>query len=223
MCKIKIIIFFCFLFVISGCNKEEDIEKKKVSEDVFILEKQDASQDYVYLEEYRNLYYENGEVYKLQNLVVNMKSDAVDNVNLELLSFVKKSFHDMRVENGKLKVGQVIFYDYYITDKYISVLQKYYSYVNGSKGEEYDNVYVISLENGENLSKDALLQAYGYDEENLYSLLESKIQSDDVLYTLVNIKNNGYHLYVNKDGKLCIIYYEMDDVEEIRKELILDD
>ena len=71
------------------------------------------------------------------------------------------------------------------------------------------------------LSNEEILEKYKYDEEELLELIENKSNSDDIAFTIMNIKNNGYKLYINADNKLCIIFNEVDDNQSIRKELVL--
>lgn len=222
MKKLRIFLLLILsILLLSGCNKKEDVPTKE-EEDVnnFILTKVDDTKDYVYLSDYRNIKLNDSDSYMLENLVVNIKSDDVDNVNLEISSFVKKSFKDMVFIDGILKQGNIISYDFYENDKFVSVIQKYYPYIDGIAGEEKVNVFVISKEDGKSYNNDDILKAFNYSEKDFFDILEKRIESEDVLYTLMNIKNDGYNLYVNKDGKLIIIYYETSDDDVIRKELI---
>lgn len=216
----KILLIIICLLMITGCNKNKINEDEINNEKPFILEKVKNDKDYVYLSDYRNLIYEDKE-YKLQNLIINIKSDDVDNINLELKSFVTRSFKDMDIDGNKVRKGNIISYDYHVTEKYISIIQRYYPYINGVIGEEMDNVYILSLETGKVLNNEDILKIYEYTQEELYELIKEKTDSEDKAYTIMNIKNNGYKLYIDKNNKLNIIYYEIDDNDSIRKELVL--
>ncbi len=221
--KIFIIVLIT-LMLLTGCDKKEESKKSTIPQNdntSFVLKKNDEVKDYVYYNLYREIIGYDDNAYKLEIPVINVDSDDIDNVNLELRNFVISSFKNMQITNNVFSGGNVIKNNYYITDKYVTVIQRYQLYVDGQLGEEKDNVYVVSLNDGKVASNKELLDNYGFSEDALYKLLEEKIDSDDVLYSLMNIKNNGYTLYVNNDSKLCIIYYEHNDLEEIRKELVL--
>lgn len=215
----RILIIFLCLFLLSGCK--DKVLDEEVNEPVenYILEKVDNEKDIVYRSNYKKLVYEEKE-YNLDNVILNIKSEDADNINLEIRSFVNRSYKDMELNDNILIRGNIIDYDYYITDKYVSIIQRYYPYINGTIGEEEDNVYVISLETGKLLDNKKILEIYNYNEEQLFTILENKIDSEDILYTIMNIKNNGYKLYIKED-KLNVIYYEKSDDDSIRKELVL--
>ncbi len=216
----KILIIFICLLILVGCAKNN--EKKEINniEKEFILEKKDIEKDYVYLNNYKTISYDDI-IYEIKNLVINIKSEDAENVNLELRSFVNKSYKEMEFKDEKLIKGNIINYDYYVNDKYISIIQRYYPYINGLKGEEQDNVYVISLETGKVINNKEILKKYDYSEEELYEMLENKVNSEDILFTILNIKNNGYKLFIDDNDKLNIIYEEIDNDDSIKKELVL--
>lgn len=218
-CMKKLIILLLALLTLVGCSDKKETTEEKNNDTEFILEKNDNDKDFVYLSDYKTISYDNND-YKLQNLTINIKSDDVENINLELKSFVVRAFKDMEFKDNKLIKGKVISYDWNITDNYVSVIQRYYPYINGIIGEEEDNVYVISLDSGNIMNNNELLKDFDLTEEEIYDFIDKHSDLDDVEFTKMNIKNNGYKLYV-KDNKLNIIYYEIDDTESIRKELVL--
>lgn len=218
-CMKKLIILLLALLTLVGCSDKKETKEEKNNDTEFILEKNDNDKDFVYLSDYKTISYDNND-YKLQNLTINIKSDDVENINLELKSFVVRAFKDMEFKDNKLIKGKVISYDWNITDNYVSVIQRYYPYINGIIGEEEDNVYVISLDSGNIMNNNELLKDFDLTEEEIYDFIDKHSDLDDVEFTKMNIKNNGYKLYV-KDNKLNIIYYEIDDTESIRKELVL--
>ncbi len=217
----KVFLIIVCLFMIVGCkDTKKDLETNEDKETKFELKKLDESKDYVYLIDNRTFKLDNKD-YLIQTLNINLNSDDVSNINLEIKTFVNNSIKNAVLDNNNLKQGNVISYKYYVTKDYISVIQNYYFYVNGIKGEDKSNVYVISLIDGKRLSNNKLLEIYSLDEDKLYEMLESIIDSEDVLYTISNIKNHGYDLYVNNDNKLCMIYDEVTDEYSEKKELIL--
>ncbi len=217
----KLLLVSVCLILLVGCNKKENkVDTIDDKEYKFVLKKKDDSKEYIIFNEVRKLNVDDEE-YILKNLEVNVISDDIDNINLEIKTFVNNSNKNYVLSNNKLISGNVIDYDYYMNEKYLSIIQKYYLYVDGIKGEENDNVYNINLDTGQIISNNDLLKEFGLDEEKLYDRLEKSIISEDVLYTLLNIRNSGYKLFVNNDNQLGIIYYEVNDEESIRKELIL--
>ncbi len=215
----KILIVLVCLFLIVGCKgnevKEEIVDN--ANEETFIVEKIDTTKDYVYLQKYKELKLA-GNDYSLDILVINIKGDDIDNVNLELKSFINKSYQNMNIYDDEISQGNIISYEYYKTDKYLSILQKYYVYVDGIVGEEYVNIYNISLDTGKVLSNDSILDDFMITEDELFKKMENSIVSEDILYTMMNIKKDGYYLYVNNSGNLVVSYYEVDDENVVRKE-----
>lgn len=217
----KILIVLLCLFLIVGC-KEKEVEEAivdKEDEETFIVEKIDTTNDYVYLQKYKELKLAGNE-YSLDILVVNIKGDEIDNVNLELKSFVTKSYQNMNVYNSEISQGNIISYEYFKTDNYLSILQKYYVYVDGIVGEECVNIYNISLDTGKVLNNAKILDDFMITEDELFKKMENSIVSEDILYTMMNIKKDGYQLYVNNNGNLVVGYYEVDDENIIRKEWV---
>lgn len=211
----------CFLLLM-GCkdSNQDKLSESKEDTEKFVLKKNDETKDFVYFKDYKQIQSYDNNIYNLKIPVINIKSDDVDNVNLELKSFVTNSYKDFLIVDEMFTQGNIIDYEYYVTDDYVSIIQKYYLYIDGMIGEEQDNVYVISLKNGKVLNNQDLLDNFGFDEDKLFELLEEKIVSEDVAFSLMNIKEEGYKLFVNKNNNLCIIYYELFD-DSIRKELVL--
>jgi len=215
----KIILCTICLLLLVGCSKTEQNNNDN-NENNFKIEKIDENKDIVYFNEYKKLIYNNQD-YSLGYYVINLVGDNIDNVNLELKSFVTKAYKNMELTDDVVNKGYVINNSYHITDEYISIIQSYYPYLDGVMGEEDDNVYVISLKNGKVLDNKSVLKDFDMDEDKMYEKLESLIDSEDVSYTIMNIKKNGYNLYVNDDSKLVIIYYEVTDLDSERKEIIV--
>lgn len=214
------ICLLCFLFLCGCSHNKENVQDNNDKQEKFVLEKINNNYDYVYLDTYYNLKL-NGNYYNLDNLIINVNSEDVLNVNLELKSFVTKSYQNMVIDNNEIIEGTIIDYKYYVTDKYISILQLFYPYINGEKGEESVNIYVVSLDNGKVLNNEDILKCFELSEDGLMNKIETNINSEDIMYTMMNIKEEGYSLYVNSDNKLVVSYYEVTDINSIRKDLVL--
>lgn len=220
--KKTILIIICLIFVV-GCEEKQvkgKIEDETSIVENFTIEKINSEEDYVYLAKYKEVYL-GGDSYLFEYPVINLKGDNIDNVNLELKSFIINSYKEATINNGRFVEGRVVNHKYYVTDKYISIVETYYEYIDGIVGENFDNVYVVSLETGKIVDKVDVLHSFNFSEEEFYEKLESTIESEDIAFTLMNIKNNGYKLYIDDVGSLNIIYYEITNDEEIRKELVL--
>jgi hypothetical protein len=216
----KLLIIFCCLFLIVGCTKKKEEVEEDQPKEKFVLTKVDETKDYIYLTDYKSVKVSN-KTYDLKFLTINIKSSAADNVNLELKSFVQKSFDDYLVYDGRLVQGRVIDYEYYKTDKYISIIQRYYMTVDTMHGDEDYNSYVISLEDGELVNRDKLLKEYNHSENDIYELLEKQIDSEDKDYIISQIKKEGFDLCVDEDNNLMILYRVINDDESIIKKLVL--
>ena len=214
------ICLLCFLFLCGCSHNKENVQDNNDKQEKFVLEKIYNNYDYVYLDTYYNLKL-NGNYYNLDNLIINVNSEDVLNVNLELKSFVTKSYQNMVIDNNEIIEGTIIDYKYYVTDKYISILQLFYPYINGEKGEESVNIYVVSLDNGKVLNNEDILKCFELSEDGLMNKIETNINSEDIMYTMMNIKEEGYDLYINNDNKLVVSYYEVTDINSIRKDLVL--
>lgn len=215
----KVIILLITIVLLTGCgNKKEKIEEHN---DEFILEKIDDSKELVYLEDFKNLKISNKE-YKIENIVINIKSDIVDNINLELSNFVLNSYNSMNIVNDVMKYGNVIDYEYYVTDKYVTVIQNYSFYINNSYDYIDSNIYVVSLDTGKLMNNSMIMDKYDYNENKLYEYLEEHIDSEDKAFTLMQVMNDGYKLYVDDNNRMVIVYSELLDDGSVRKELVIE-
>lgn len=216
----KFIILFCLLLLVTGCNKKVENKEEDNSNQVEVIspEKIDKSKDYVYFNDYKEYYLSDGSIYKLQIPIINYSGESASNVNLEIKTFINNSIKNNIVNNNVLSTGNVIKYSYYESDKYFTLIVNYTYMVDSVFGESKDFVYVFNLDSGKLLNNDEILELSGND--NLDVLLRNKIISEDIEFTIMTIKNNGYSLYFNDKGELCIIYYEIDNLDNIRKELV---
>jgi len=213
-----LLVLVCLIFLV-GCNKTTK-QKETEKEDIFVLEKIDKEKDWVYLTKYKSLNIWN-EDRDISILTINVKSESVENVNLELKNFVVNSVNKYEIYDNRLIVGNVIDYDYYVSDKYISVIQRYFMTSDDMVGDKYENVYVISLENGKRIDNSEIRKIYKMSEDDIYEKIENKLKGNDVDYWMSLIKKNGYKLYINKEEKLCVLFDIITDDEVIKKELVL--
>lgn len=205
----------------SCTNKNEEKENLQNSEvEIKEVKKIDDLKEYVYFTDYKNLILDNGNEYILKNAYVNLDSEEVKTINLELKNFVLKSYKNLGIENKKVIYGNVISYDYYITEEYISLLQHSSYYINGSLGVANTNIYVIDIKNGKIVDNNELMNKFDLTEEKIYEKVRKNLDSDDVEYSIMNMKNN-YSLYINNDNKLVLSFIEINNEEEIKRELIL--
>lgn len=217
----KLIILIICLFLVTGCFNNKKNEDTEHSEEKFILEKIDNDRDYVYLEEYKKLKYNDGKEYILNNLVLNIKGNVVDNINLEIKNYVMNSYHNMSLKDDVINYGNIIDFDYYVTEKYISIVQNVKFYINNMMSDKDTNVYVISLLDGKLMNNDKILDEYDLDEDKILEYLEEHIDNEDKDYVLMQIKNDGYKLFINDEGKVVISYNDILDDISIRKELVI--
>lgn len=220
--KRKVFVFFLFLLLLCSCikNDKNEEEGKNVLK-VAIAKKVDKDKEYVYFEEYRNLKLSNGSDYILKNAFVNLNTDDAKNINLELKNFVAKSYKNLGFEDNKVIYGNIIYYDCYVTSKYISLLQNYSYYISKNIGVVESNVYVIEIKTGKLVNNEGLMNRYNLTEEELILKVREEIESDDIEYTIMNMKEN-YSLYVNEDSKLVLVFIETSNDEAIKRELILE-
>lgn len=216
----KFFIIFCFILLLTSCGKKKDnkVDSFSNTENV-VLEKIDKSKDYVYFESYKDYVLSDGNIYNLSKPIINYTSESARNVELEIKTILNNDVKNFNVVNDVFNTGNIIKYFYYESDRYFTLIVNYTYMIDGIYGESNDYVYVFDLNTGNVLNNEEILKASGYD--NLDKLLEDKIVSDDILFTIMTIKVNGYHLYFNNDNQLCIIYYEIDNLDNIRKELVL--
>lgn len=216
----KFIILLITITLLTGCGKNDNktkgiannSEEQKIS-------KLDDNKDKVYYAVYRNIMIDN-ETYELLIPTINLNSQDVNNVNLELKTFVGATYTNFSLDGNKLISGNVISYDEYSYENYVTIKQNYSFYYDNSYMSNYSNIYTIDYEKGKLMTNDNLLKMYDLSEEALFDYLSENIDSLETEYILMNIKNDGYRLYINNEGKLVINYLEKDNDNEIEKELI---
>ena len=214
----RFLIIICLLLLVSGCGKNKE-NTDEVS-DSFVLSKVDNDKDYIYSNDLNTYTLSDGSEYTSKDIVINLNSNDADNANMEIRSFIRKNNKDNSVTNGVLTSGCIYDYVYYVNDDYLSLVITYKYLRNGIYSDEESLVYVLSLTDGKKIDNKSLLDTFSLSEEEMFNKVEESIESEDSLYTIKSIKDNGYYLYV-KDNKLIVLFYEINDDESIKKELIL--
>ena len=214
----RFLIIICLLLLVSGCGKNKE-NTDEVS-DSFVLSKVDNDKDYIYSNDLNTYTLSEGNEYISKDIVINLNSNDADNANMEIRSFIRKNNKDNSVTNGVLTNGCIYDYVYYVNDDYLSLVITYKYLRNGIYSDEESLVYVLSLTDGKKIDNKSLLDTFSLSEGEMLNKVEEAIESEDSLYTIKSIKDNGYYLYV-KDNKLIVLFYEINDDESIKKELIL--
>lgn len=220
----KIAILILFFLLLCSCEKK-DVKEINHEDEVIVnkvIKKINDDKDYAYLIDYKNFVLDNGNEYGLKLLEINLNSDDAKNINLEIKSFVNNSYKKFQYISDMISSGNIIDYVYFINDDIISVIIKNNYYVNKMYVVEKDTVYNIDIKTGENIENIDLLKKYELTEDSLYEYVRGHAVSDDIEFTIMNIKQEGYNLYVNDSSNLVLIYYEVFNDEIIRKELIIE-
>ncbi len=216
----RITVIICLVLLLFGCGTKKNNENTEI-EDNFVLSKVDNGKNYVYSSVIDTYTLPDGSSYDVESIVINLNSEDASNVNMELRSFVKKSNSFKETTDNNLLSGYVYSYSFYVTDEYLSLVIPYQQITNGIYGDEDSLVYVLSMDKGKIISNSDLLDRFDMSEKDLFNKVEESIDSEDNLYTMKSIKDNGYYLYVNNDNKLVVLFYEITDEDTIKKELIL--
>ena len=217
----RIAVIICLVLLFLGCESKKNNATTTEKEDNFVLSKVDNSKNYVYSNVIDTYTLPDGSSYDVESIVINLNSEDASNVNMELRSFVKKSNSFKETSDNNLLSGYVYSYSFYVTDDYLSLVIPYQQITNGIYGDEDSLVYVLSMDKGKIISNSDLLERFEMSEKDLFNKVEESIDSEDSLYTMKSIKDNGYYLFVNNDNKLVVLFYEITDEDTIKKELIL--
>ena len=220
----KIAILILFFLLLCSCEKK-DVKEINHEDEVIVnkvIKKINDDKDYAYLIDYKNFVLDNGNEYGLKLLEINLNSDDARNINLEIKSFVNNSYKKFKYINDMISSGNIIDYVYFINNEIISVIIKNNYYVNKMYVMDKDIVYNIDIKTGENIENIDLLKKYELTEDSLYEYVRGHAVSDDIEFTIMNIKQEGYNIYVNDSSILVLIYYEVFNDEIIRKELIIE-
>ena len=124
------------------------------------------------------------------------------------------------IDENNFISGKYIESNSYISDKYISLLIKYNRYNNGTYDEDNYIIYNIDINSGSTLDNSKILKEFDISEEELVNIVRTKLKSEDIEFSIMNMKKD-YKLYVDKEGKLHLLFFEENDDEQIKRDLIV--
>ena len=201
-----------------GCSNNSE-EKSNTKEGNKVVSKIDKNKDYVYYEDYKELNIGDKE-YKLDIPVINLDSSNIEVVNIDIKSFIIGSYNEYEIDENNFISGKYIESNSYISDKYISLLIKYNRYNNGTYDEDNYIIYNIDINSGSTLDNSKILKEFDISEEELVNIVRTKLKSEDIEFSIMNMKKD-YKLYVDKEGKLHLLFFEENDDEQIKRDLIV--
>ena len=201
-----------------GCSNNSE-DKSNTKEENKIVSKIDKNKDYVYYEDYKELNIGDKE-YKLDIPVINLDSSNIEVVNIDIKSFIIGSYNEYEIDENNFISGKYIESNSYISDKYISLLIKYNRYNNGTYDEDNYIIYNIDINSGSTLDNSKILKEFDISEEELVNIVRTKLKSEDIEFSIMNMKKD-YKLYIDKEGKLHLLFFEENDDEQIKRDLIV--
>ena len=212
------LIIIILSIVLLGCSNNSE-EKSNTKEENKIVSKIDKNKDYVYYEDYKELNIGDKE-YKLDIPVINLDSSNIEVVNIDIKSFIIGSYNEYEIDENNFISGKYIESNSYISDKYISLLIKYNRYNNGTYDEDNYIIYNIDINSGSTLDNSKILKEFDISEEELVNIVRTKLKSEDIEFSIMNMKKD-YKLYIDKDSKLHLLFFEENDDEKIKRDLIV--
>lgn len=218
-------ILILFMLIISvGCKKEVEVqEENEMVEVVQKVDKVDKNKDYVEVIKYRGYLLDDDQPFDANYLSVNLNSEVINNLNMTLKNNVivnSKSYVMVGDREVKLTKGNLINYEYFISGKYLSIIETTYQYNAGQYRELKDMVYVVDIDYGKLFDNDSLLREFQMTSADVIEKIRnSGVQDAD--YIAMYVRNNGYKLYIDKNGKLVVNYLYESDNGEIKNELVL--
>ena len=201
-----------------GCSNNSE-DKSNTKEGNKVVSKIDKNKDYVYYEDYKELNIGDKE-YKLDIPVINLDSSNIEVVNIDIKSFIIGSYNEYEIDENNFISGKYIESNSYISDKYISLLIKYNRYNNGTYDEDNYIIYNIDINSGSTLDNSKILKEFDISEEELVNIVRTKLKSEDIEFSIMNMKKD-YKLYIDKEGKLHLLFFEENDDEQIKRDLIV--
>lgn len=215
----KMLLFLLITFLLlTGCEKKN--EASEIEEPNIVLTKLDNQKDYVYFETLQPITCEACTDYDLQYAYINLNSDSVANINLEIKNFVNSSYQGMIFEENQFIQGRLFHYDSFINENYITLIQDYTYYIHPNFVDINSRIYVVNRKTGKLASNEELLKEKEMTEEDLFSfLLEEDLE--DSLFVVSILKKEGYQLYFNQKMELILRYYERDNDSVIKRELLV--
>lgn len=203
------------LLLLTACNqKKEEVSSDTEQKSVIKL---DDSKDYVYFETLKSITDE----YNLQYSVINLNTEKVSTINLEIKNFVNQSYRNMIFSGEEFIQGNIISYESYVGEHYITLIQNYTYYINGSEKEPNSSTYVVDKNAGELLSNQDILSKVSMDEDELFSFVMNYDGLEDNLYVVSILKNKGYQLYFDDIEHLVLRYYDENNEGVEKRELLV--
>lgn len=214
----KVCIFVILLMILSGCtlskNKETNVEDNSVG-------KIDVNKEYVNETLYKSYKLSNGEDYNAKYIDININSDGVKVFNERLKNNIVNNT-SIELKKNKIVKGNIITYEKYVSREFVTIIEKVDSYFEGSVVSSISNYYIFDIMYGKIYNNESLLEYFHLEEEDLFNRL-SKSDVDDIDYITMYVKNNGYYLYVDENGKLIMEYVFVGDKGEEKNKLIIKD
>ena len=214
----KVCIFVILLMMLSGCtlskNKENNIEDNSVG-------KIDVNKEYVNETLYKSYKLSNGEDYNAKYIDININSDGVKQFNDRLKNNIVNN-STLEIKKNKIIKGNIITYEKYVSKEFVTIIENVDSYFEGNIASSISNYYIFDIMYGKIYNNDGLLEYFHLEEEDLFNKL-SKSDVEDSDYITMYVKNNGYYLYVDENGKLIMEYVFVGDNGEEKNKLIIKD
>lgn len=214
----KVCIFVILLMMLSGCtlskNKENNIEDNSVG-------KIDVNKDYVNETLFKSYKLSNGEDYDAKYIDININSDGVKQFNERLKNNIVNN-STLEIKKNKIIKGNIITYEKYVSKEFVTIIENVDSYFEGNIVSSISNYYIFDIMYGKIYNNDGLLEYFHLEEEDLFNKL-SKSDVEDIDYITMYVKNNGYYLYVDENGKLIMEYVFVGDNGEEKNKLIIKD
>jgi hypothetical protein len=214
----KIIILIVLVLCLVGCN-DKKVSFKKPDK---IVNKIDQTKPYLESKKYKEYVLSNGDLYFAEWTEVNLDNEEMSNLNLTLKNNILLSTKSFEVLDNKVTKGSIVNYRSYISRNFLSIVEETKSYFNGIYGSTITKVYNIDIKTGVIVDNTKLLRYFEEEEEDIYEeIRESRIPDAD--YVAMYVRNNGYNLYVDAQGRLVLLLEYVNDDETIKKELVLED
>ena len=213
----KVCIFVILLILLSGCalsKNKESIEDNSVG-------KIDVNKEYVNETLYKSYKLSNGKVYEAKCIDININSDGVKVFNERLNNNIVNN-NSLELKKNKIVKGNIITYENYVSKEFVTIIENVDSYFEGSIVSSISNYYIFDIMYGKIYNNNNLLEYFHLEEEDLFNKL-SKSDIDDIDYITMYVKNNGYYLYVDENGKLIMEYVFVGDKGEEKNKLIIKD
>ena len=103
----------------------------------------------------------------------------------------------------------------------ILLIQDYSYFIESIPRDINSRIYVVNKETGRLISNADLLKEKEMTEEDLFSFILNLADLEDSLFVLSILKQDGYQLYFNQKMDLILRYYERDNDDVIKRELLV--